>query len=78
MTVAGNGAPGLDAEENVSMQKQFDPSVMDGLSSSKVTGMTFSIPYTYSLIPQLVEYHDPSGLFPLVQEQLNTRLPRTK
>jgi hypothetical protein len=75
MTVAGNGAPGLDAEENVSMQKQFDPSVMDGLSSSKVTGMTLSIPYTYSLIPQLVEYHDPSGLFPLVQEQLNTRLP---
>ncbi|KAF2002968.1 TMEM1 family protein-like protein [Amniculicola lignicola CBS 123094] len=33
--------------------------VMDGLSSSKVT----------------VEYHDPSGLFPLVQEQLASRLP---
>ncbi|ORY01488.1 trafficking protein particle complex subunit 10 [Clohesyomyces aquaticus] len=32
---------------------------MDGSSSSKVT----------------VEYHDPSGLFPLVQEQLTSRLP---
>jgi hypothetical protein len=42
MIVAGNGASGLGAEENVSRQKQFDPSVMDGLSSSKVTGMILS------------------------------------
>ncbi|KAF2878354.1 trafficking protein particle complex subunit 10 [Massariosphaeria phaeospora] len=59
MSVAGHGAPALGAEEHALMQKQFDSSVMDGLSSSKVT----------------VEYHDPSGLFPLVQEQLASRLP---
>ncbi|KAF2736845.1 TMEM1 family protein-like protein [Polyplosphaeria fusca] len=40
-------------------QTQPHASVMDGSSSSKVT----------------VEYHDPSGLFPLVQEQLNSRFP---
>jgi hypothetical protein len=39
MTVAGDGAPGLGAEENVSRLKQSDPSVMDGSSSSKVTGI---------------------------------------
>jgi hypothetical protein len=39
MTVAGDGAPGLGAEENVSGHKQSDPSVMDGSSSSKVTGI---------------------------------------
>ncbi|KAF2711185.1 TMEM1 family protein-like protein [Pleomassaria siparia CBS 279.74] len=59
MSVAGNGDPGLGAAENVSRQKRSDSSVMDGSSSSKVT----------------VEYHDPSGLFPLVQEQLTSRLP---
>ncbi|KAH6642789.1 TMEM1 family protein-like protein [Boeremia exigua] len=38
---------------------QHGPAVMDGLSSSKVT----------------VEYHDPSGVFPLIQEDLTARLP---
>ncbi|KAF1829879.1 hypothetical protein BDW02DRAFT_508914 [Decorospora gaudefroyi] len=59
MSVAGNGAPALGAAENGSRQAQAEPTVMDGLSSSKVT----------------VEYHDPSGVFSLVQEDLAARLP---
>jgi hypothetical protein len=38
MTVAGNGAPVLGATEDVPGQKQAASTVMDGLSSSKVTG----------------------------------------
>ncbi|KAL5375550.1 hypothetical protein DPSP01_011131 [Paraphaeosphaeria sporulosa] len=59
MNTLGNGAPAVGAAEVAPRQKQFEPAMMDGLSSSKVT----------------VEYHDPSGLFPLVQEQLVARLP---
>ncbi|KAH8716891.1 hypothetical protein GQ44DRAFT_713193 [Phaeosphaeriaceae sp. PMI808] len=59
MSVVGNGAPALGATEDVSLQKQATPTVMDGLSSSKVT----------------VEYHDPSGVFALIQEDLVARLP---
>lgn len=40
MTVAGNGAPALGASEDASRQKQVEPAVMDGLSSSKVTGIS--------------------------------------
>ncbi|KAF1844880.1 uncharacterized protein K460DRAFT_416243 [Cucurbitaria berberidis CBS 394.84] len=58
MSVAGNGAPTLGAAD-VSRQNHAEPTVMDGLSSSKVT----------------VEYHDPSGVFPLIQEDLAARLP---
>jgi hypothetical protein len=39
MSVAGNGAPALGATEDGSRQTQVEPTVMDGLSSSKVTGM---------------------------------------
>jgi hypothetical protein len=39
MGVAGNGAPALGATEDGSRQAQAEPTVMDGLSSSKVTGM---------------------------------------
>jgi hypothetical protein len=39
MSVAGNGAPALGAAEDGSKQTQAEPAVMDGLSSSKVTGM---------------------------------------
>ncbi|CAN9357083.1 unnamed protein product [Alternaria sp. RS040] len=59
MSVAGNGAPALGATEDGSRQTQVEPTVMDGLSSSKVT----------------VEYHDPSGVFSLIQEDLAARLP---
>ncbi|KAL5116662.1 hypothetical protein ACEQ8H_005411 [Pleosporales sp. CAS-2024a] len=59
MSVAGNGAPASGATEDVARDTQVVPMVMDGLSSSKVT----------------VEYHDPSGVFPLVQEDLIARLP---
>ncbi|KAF2471313.1 TMEM1 family protein-like protein [Lindgomyces ingoldianus] len=59
MTATGDGAPVLGAAKDVSRQNLSGSSVMDGSSSSKVT----------------VEYHDPSGLFPLVQEQLSLRLP---
>ncbi|KAF2274282.1 TMEM1 family protein-like protein [Westerdykella ornata] len=59
MSGAGNGAAGSEATENASRPKTSEPPVMDGSSSSKVT----------------VEYHDPSGLFPLVQEQLASRFP---
>ena len=38
MSVAGNGAPTLGAED-VTRQNHAEPTVMDGLSSSKVTGM---------------------------------------
>lgn len=38
MSVAGNGAPASGATENVAREKQAAPTVMDGLSSSKVTG----------------------------------------
>lgn len=59
MSVAGNGAPSLGATDDVSKHAPAEPTVMDGLSSSKVT----------------VEYHDPSGVFQLVQEDLAARLP---
>ncbi|KAF2118959.1 TMEM1 family protein-like protein [Lophiotrema nucula] len=59
MNTVGNGAPGLGAAEDVSRQTHSYAGVMDGSSSSKVT----------------VEYHDPSGLFPLVHEQLAARFP---
>ncbi|KAF9732086.1 hypothetical protein PMIN06_002668 [Paraphaeosphaeria minitans] len=59
MNTPGNGAPAVGATEVASRQMQFEPAMMDGLSSSKVT----------------VEYHDPSGLFPLIQEQLVSCLP---
>ncbi|KAH7073485.1 TMEM1 family protein-like protein [Paraphoma chrysanthemicola] len=59
MSVAGDGAPALGATDDDSRQKQSASTVMDGLSSSKVT----------------VEYHDPSGVFSLVQEDLVARLP---
>jgi hypothetical protein len=39
MSVAGDGAPALGAREDGSRQTQAEPTVMDGLSSSKVTGM---------------------------------------
>lgn len=39
MTVVGNGTPVLGATEDVSRPTQAEPTVMDGLSSSKVTGM---------------------------------------
>lgn len=38
MSVAGNGAPASGATDDVPRDKQTAPSVMDGLSSSKVTG----------------------------------------
>ncbi|KAJ4362107.1 hypothetical protein N0V95_001564 [Ascochyta clinopodiicola] len=59
MSVVENAAPALGAPEDAPKPKQHEPTVMDGLSSSKVT----------------VEYHDPSGVFPLVQEDLAARLP---
>ncbi|KAF2742892.1 hypothetical protein M011DRAFT_471787 [Sporormia fimetaria CBS 119925] len=59
MSVAGNVAPGPDAADNAPGQRHSDSGVMDGASSSKVT----------------VEYHDPSGVFPLIQEQLTARFP---
>lgn len=59
MSAAGNGAPVLGAAEDVSRHNYAEPTVMDGLSSSKVT----------------VEYHDPSGVFSLIQEDLAARLP---
>jgi hypothetical protein len=39
MSVAGNGATGSGAAEDVHSDKQFEPPVMDGSSSSKVTGV---------------------------------------
>lgn len=59
MSAAGNGAPALGATEDGSRRNHTEPTVMDGLSSSKVT----------------VEYHDPSGVFPLIQADLAARLP---
>ncbi|KAF2688814.1 TMEM1 family protein-like protein [Lentithecium fluviatile CBS 122367] len=59
MSGAGNGAPVLGDAEIASGQKQPEQAIMDGLSSSKVT----------------VEYHDPAGVFSLVQDQLAARLP---
>ncbi|KAF2640852.1 TMEM1 family protein-like protein [Massarina eburnea CBS 473.64] len=59
MNGAGNGAPAQGATEIAHKQKQSESTMMDGLSSSKVT----------------VEYHDRSGLFPLVRDQLASRLP---
>ncbi|KAF2205415.1 hypothetical protein GQ43DRAFT_477384 [Delitschia confertaspora ATCC 74209] len=59
MTAAGNAAPASGAADDAAGPNGADPSVMDGSSSSKVT----------------VEYHDPSGLFPLIQNQLIPRLP---
>lgn len=50
MSVAGNGAPGLDAAEDASRQKQSEASVMDGSSSSKVTGAHgYCLPFSISL-----------------------------
>ncbi|KAJ8115542.1 hypothetical protein OPT61_g2839 [Boeremia exigua] len=59
MSVVEDVAPPLGAPEDAPRPKQYEPAVMDGLSSSKVT----------------VEYHDPSGVFSLIQEDLATRLP---
>jgi hypothetical protein len=59
MTAAGNAAPALGAAEDASGQHGVESNVMDGSSSSKVT----------------VEYHDPAGVFPLIQDQLNARFP---
>ncbi|KAF3000895.1 hypothetical protein E8E13_008046 [Curvularia kusanoi] len=59
MSVAEDVAPALGGSEDATRPQQREPAVMDGLSSSKVT----------------VEYHDPSGVFPLIQEDLATRLP---
>ncbi|KAF2261681.1 TMEM1 family protein-like protein [Lojkania enalia] len=59
MNTPRNGAPTQGAAEDGPRQTQPSAGVMDGSSSSKVT----------------VEYHDPSGLFPLIQEQLSARLP---
>lgn len=39
MSTLGDGAPAVGASDIVSMQKQSDNTIMDGLSSSKVTGM---------------------------------------
>jgi hypothetical protein len=41
MSVTGNGAPVQGAAEDGSRQTQAEPTVMDGLSSSKVTGMEY-------------------------------------
>jgi hypothetical protein len=38
MNILGNGAPVVGAAEVASRQKQSEPAMMDGLSSSKVTG----------------------------------------
>jgi hypothetical protein len=38
MSVVGNGAPASGATDDVPRDKQAAPTVMDGLSSSKVTG----------------------------------------
>ncbi|KAF2128920.1 hypothetical protein P153DRAFT_317387 [Dothidotthia symphoricarpi CBS 119687] len=59
MTVAGNGAPALGDAEDAFMPRPANSMVMDGLSSSKVT----------------VEYHDPSGVFSLIKDDLASRLP---
>ncbi|EUC43169.1 hypothetical protein COCMIDRAFT_7340 [Bipolaris oryzae ATCC 44560] len=59
MSVAGNDTPALGAAEDASRQTPAELTVMDGLSSSKVT----------------VEYHDPSGVFGLIQEDLVAHLP---
>jgi hypothetical protein len=39
MSTLGNGAPAVGATDIASMQRQSDTTMMDGLSSSKVTGM---------------------------------------
>jgi len=39
MSLAGDGAPALGVAEHGSRQTAAEPTVMDGLSSSKVTGM---------------------------------------
>jgi len=39
MNGAGNGASALGGAEIASGQKQSEPAMMDGLSSSKVTGI---------------------------------------
>jgi hypothetical protein len=43
MSVAGNGAPASGATEDVVSEKQSASTVMDGLSSSKVTGTCFHV-----------------------------------
>jgi hypothetical protein len=43
MSLAGNGAPASGATEDVLEEKQAAPRVMDGLSSSKVTGERFLV-----------------------------------
>ncbi|KAJ4992780.1 tmem1 family protein [Stagonosporopsis vannaccii] len=59
MSVAEDVAPPLGAPEDEPRLQHHEAAVMDGLSSSKVT----------------VEYHDPSGVFPFIQEDLAARLP---
>lgn len=44
MSVAGNGAPVLGAAEDVPRQSQAGQAMMDGLSSSKVTGRILVVP----------------------------------
>ena len=44
MSVAGDGAPALGATDDDSRQKQAPSMVMDGLSSSKVTGKDLDQP----------------------------------
>ena len=39
MSTPGDGAPAVGASDIAPMQKQFEYTMMDGLSSSKVTGM---------------------------------------
>jgi hypothetical protein len=77
MSEAGNGAPILGATDDVLTQKRAEPAVMDSLSSSKVTGecRLASRPHATSVLTVVVEYHDPSGIFPLIQEDLAARLP---
>jgi len=77
MNGSRNGAPVLGATEDVSRQKQSEIAMMDGMSSSKVTGILCpynDIAQNYTDVVS-VEYYDPSGLFPLVQEQLVSRFP---
>ncbi|OCK77953.1 TMEM1 family protein-like protein [Lepidopterella palustris CBS 459.81] len=59
MNTARDAARSLGAAEDEAAQFPAETDVMDGSSSSKVT----------------VEYYDPSGVFPLLSEQLISRLP---
>ncbi|OCL12691.1 hypothetical protein AOQ84DRAFT_385930 [Glonium stellatum] len=59
MNGAGDAARTLGVADDAAGQFRVETDVMDGSSSSKVT----------------VEYHDPSGVFPLLSPQLISRLP---